>query len=396
MQHCLSADAHFSSDGVEAHLGRTVGPQQGVRGIEDSGAGLGAGVGGAWGSTGRHQAPYCPTGGLASGAPRQGTPPVRYGPTMKPNLHSLSLLCVALTWGGCSDESAPKTGTPGTSGGDSATVPAPTFAECQQWMAEVPHDGGATRCESANARDVEQVISDGARVITLSSGRTALAWLPEDWETRDAQSLLVLVHGSAGCAEGTFGDFRRLIESDHALLSLQYQNADGSYARGDAVHDDLTEAMQALRSACPVANAKAAVYGLSRGAARTVQLAGQDRAGPQRFTAFVVDSGTLPTSDYNGRSLEGARFWMWCGEHDPDPQRPDQSTCGVMAADMVPTIEGLGGTVDAFIQGEDSCHGVFKWDCDATCSTCAGSAHPTDLGPHLTALREYLNQTLKD
>ncbi len=301
----------------------------------------------------------------------------------------LGLLGLVGCGGGGAKEAGPETG---GAAAETGTAAGPTLAGCQAWLGARPTGTTAAGCDTDVGDAVERLAAAGAGRITLASGRSAVAWFPADWDGREPQSVLVLLHGTVGCAEGSAADFLRLLPDDHALVALGYENADGSYATASEIQRDLDETVAALAGVCPVADAAWLMYGVSRGAARTVQLAGLDRAGPQRFAGFAVDSGTLPPADYNGSDFTGAHLWLWCGAFDPDPRGVDTTTCAFMAESMVPTLTRAGATIDAFVQGEASCHGLFQWDCEPGCESCAGQARPEAPGPHLTALQAWLQE----
>lgn len=300
-----------------------------------------------------------------------------------------ALCCLALAACGSGGDKSAGTGQPAEEGADSASAAAPTMAECQDWLAARPHPGAAPACDRDPSEDIAQLAADGAGVVELADGRRAVVWLPEDWESRTQKSVLVVVHGTVGCAEASWGIFRRLLEDEHALVSLEYKNTAGQFAEAAQMQADLDEVLGAVQRSCPMDGARYLMHGVSRGGARAVQLAGLDREGPQRFAGVAVDSGTLSPAEFNGRDYSGAHLWFWCGEHDPDPRGGEQTTCAVMEGAMIPAVQGAGGTVDALVVGEGACHGMFGWDCTEDCGECASQATPRELGPGVTAFVDW-------
>lgn len=268
----------------------------------------------------------------------------------------------------------------------------PTAAECAAWLADVPVPDGTTTCAQPRPDAVARLQDDGARHLALASGRYALAWLPADWAARDDRSLLVVLHGTTGCAEATLADMHTMLGDSHGLLSLAYGDLDGGFVEPDAIQADLDEAHAAMADHCPMDATPTLMYGISRGGARALALGGLDRAGPARLSGVVVDSGTLPGRQLDGLSFEGARYLLWCGEHDPDPVQEGRTTCEVMEQDLAPLLERRGATVDAVVVGTDACHGMQQWDCAEDCSTCDGTVTRDDVGPHVATIAEWLSR----
>jgi len=274
----------------------------------------------------------------------------------------------------------------------SAAATGPDDTSCTAWMNASPHLSQATVCDTSVDRAWGQIEADGTRSVEVPSGHTALVWVPDDWSSRTHPSVLVLLHGTSGCAEGSYGDARMVFGDAHALVSLGYKSTTGDFLEADAIQRDLDAVADALSASCDTSGATWLMYGLSRGGLRAIQLGGHDRSGPRRLSGIVVDSGTAPNRQLEGPSYDGARYLFWCGENDPDPVQEGRTTCAVMSDDLAPWLERAGATVDDVVVGEDACHGALAWDCDADCSGCESRASPDNPGPHMQRIGDWLQQ----
>ncbi len=305
---------------------------------------------------------------------------------------SAAALCLAMACSGEEKSAAHHTGK------DSADTQPPVAGDaedCAAWLSDAPFAGTASLCEHDSRMALEQLAADRPSRISLTSGRAALVWLPEDWAGRTHQSILILLHGSTGCQEGTFADARWAFGDTHALLSLSHKTGPESFVEAADLQLDLDEALDTLSAACPTEEATHLMYGVSRGGVRTIQLAGLDRAGPRRLAGVVPDSGSGTERSVSGLSFEGTRFMLWCGEYDPDPVQESRTTCDVMVSDLAPALERGGALVDEVALGEQACHGMFSWDCTPDCLSCEGRTGPGGAGPHATRVAAWLEQAAR-
>jgi len=303
--------------------------------------------------------------------------------------HILSFLATAtlLACGASSDKSQDS-----QAAADSSSTPeaGADWPSCTAWLADFPHPGGDTVCDSPKPEDVQGVQYAGAAWLTLSSGRKAAVWLPDDWASRTDRSLLVLLHGSVGCAEGQFTQTHILFGDRHALVALAYEGAGETVADPSEIHADLAEVRASLHDHCPMEGTTELMYGLSRGGGRAVQVAGLDVADGGHLDGIVVDSGPIPGRSLDGLSFDGANLLLWCGEYDPSPIEEGRTTCDVMQNDLGPLLQSRGAQVELMV-GEASCHGMVQWECNADCSDCAGTADPMEWGPNVTAVADWLD-----
>lgn len=265
----------------------------------------------------------------------------------------------------------------------------PSMEDCRDWLAQSQASTIAHQCLSDDYRSTLQIL-EGA-VFPLSSDRYYTAWFPPGW---DGSGVVVTVPGSQGCPEMMTDLFAGTAQDSYAIISVQlgipaaevYDDEDTLYANLQAAHAEVAEH-------CPIASSPVAYHGFSRGAGRAYGVSLRDAEGAQLFDTFVVDSGTNTTSLLSGWSadtLSESRFWMWCGARDPDPIDSSRMLCEVMEQDMAPWIEAHSGTVDALIEEEGACHGMFFFDCDSACDNCRRRT-ADNLGPSLPLLFDYLD-----
>ncbi len=271
------------------------------------------------------------------------------------------------------------------------------MGECRDWLASsqklsVPQDECATDWEFFR----EELRRFGGGVFPVGNGRYYLVWIPEIWDTIVDRKVIVSVHGTGGCAEWMLNEWYQATEHDWALVSLQYYDRSADrYDDDEVIYENLENVVEELRHNCPVSEADFFYHGFSRGSAQGFAVAIRDRAASQLFTSFIADSGnssvTYPTlKDAPHDAMAGARFWMWCGEHDISAVDPLRTTCEIMSEDTVPYIASHGGTVDAFTQEADGCHGMFHYNCNEKCKKCDGR-DSDNLGPSLPVLFDYIS-----
>ena len=265
----------------------------------------------------------------------------------------------------------------------------PTMADCRAWLAE---DASATvdhLCPSDAYRETLGLL-DGA-VFPLGNSRYYTAWFPPGW---DEEGVIFAVHGSAGCAEMMTDLFAATAQDRYAVVAVQFGEASSqTYDDEDTLYANLKTAYDEVAAHCPIADTPRAYFGYSRGAGRAFGVSLRDATDAGLFDAFIADSGTNSTSllaGWDADTLSESRFWMWCGTRDPDPIDSTRTTCEVMEQDMAPWVEAHSGAVDALIQEDGGCHGMFFTDCDAACGNCRRRT-AEDLGESLPLLFSYLD-----
>ena len=261
--------------------------------------------------------------------------------------------------------------------GDSA----PTMDDCAAWLADQHDPSQPAVCSEQDGEPDwrAEIVAAGAVVYPVSADRYATVWLPEAWAFGDP--LLYIVHNTDGCGEQLSSLWDRA-RGENALgfVSISYR-APGSeqFDPEGIVYDNLTTVHDALELHCPISASPKAYYGFSRGAARAYGISFLDRAAEAPFLdTFIIDSGTAPVSAGGAApdALEGARFWMWCGERDPDPVNAGETICDTMRGSLAPLLSSFGGSVDALVANEDGCHGML-FDCGQTCADCRPHDGPT-------------------
>ena len=265
----------------------------------------------------------------------------------------------------------------------------PTMADCMDWLAQsqsvdIPH-----QCSTDEYRGIVEAL--GGAIFPVGTDRYYVAWFPQDW---DGASVIYAVHGSIGCAEMMADLFAEAASGRYAVLALQFVSQGSQDYDDEATLYDNLQAMHAEAAEhCPVERARRVYYGYSRGGGRGYGLAARDAEAAALLDAVVIDSGTSTLAALSGwgdESLRESRFWLWCGTRDPDPIDSSRTTCAVMEEDMEPWIASRSGTVDALVQEEGGCHGMFFTDCDANCDSCRRRGRD-NLGPSLPLLFDYID-----
>ncbi len=305
--------------------------------------------------------------------------------------------------------------------GDTTSTPSsmatPTMTTCWDWLdssagLDVPDEA----CEGDWDFFREELANRHGGTFPVGDGRYYLVYFPESW-TPDIGKLVVAIHGTGGCAEWMVNWWYQATNGikDYAVVALQYYGGSGDdYDPDDVIYANIQAAMEQVRAHCPLETTHVFYHGFSRGSAQAFPIAVRDRGGDKLFSAFIADSGTS-SLDYDtlasasDNALTGSRFWMWCGQHNCSSVTPYSSTmCERMEEDMVPYVEGHGGTVDALVKDPSGCHGIFnkctigdEFACPDT--DCGGDHDPNcncydcsnrkadDLGDSLEALFAYID-----
>ncbi len=301
-----------------------------------------------------------------------------------------SLLGVAMvaSCGFHTGDDSSATGTPTTPA--DTPVESPTMDTCEAWLKDssglqVPEEA----CEGDWDTFRAELQALGGGVFPVGDGRYFLVYFPTGWAPETGK-MVVALHGTGGCAEWMLNWWYQATTGvrTYALAALQYYDrSTGEYDDDATIYANLQSMMAQLRGHCPLETTHVFYHGFSRGSAQSFPVAVRDRAGEKIFSAFIADSGTAgldydTLADAPDDALTGSRFWMWCGENNCSSVPPYSSTmCERMSEDMVPYVEGHGGTVDALVQDPLGCHGVFN-DCtigeEISCpdTDCSGEHDP--------------------
>jgi len=202
---------------------------------------------------------------------------------------------------------------------------------------------------------------------------------------------VVTLHGSGGCAEKVFHWWTTLsAQRQYAIAALQCAEEDPATGEvrldsGFQVYDNLRAMLTQLQAHCPLDDVPVVLHGFSWGSARTLEVALLDRGdeGMHAFSSFICDSGT-GFAESNGEippylrdaapdALNGARFWLYCGERDHDGQ-----SCRDMEK-LQPLLLAHGATVDDLYRNPTGGHGILL------------TGEPGNPGPALTALFDYID-----
>jgi len=284
----------------------------------------------------------------------------------------------------------------GSTAATQAPAAEPTMEECHQWLASSEELTVPIACPDWSFfRD--ELFERGGGVFPVGDNRYYLALFPDDWETVTDRKVIVSLHGTGGCAEWMLNHWYQTSWPAHSwvLVALQYYDPrTNEYDDDEIIYQNLGAVLDELQAHCPIAGSDVFYHGFSRGSAQSFPVAIRDRAGRQAFAAFIADSGCAgldhPTlRNAPADALDGARFWMWCGENDISTVDPGRMTCEVMEEDMRPYVESHGGQVDALIREEGAGHGMFEGcvtDPDPDCTPRTAD----NLGPSLPLLFEYI------
>ncbi|MFT5682867.1 MAG: hypothetical protein ACI8RZ_003791 [Myxococcota bacterium] len=265
---------------------------------------------------------------------------------------------------------------------------APSMEDCASWLADSQADSLPHECSTDEYRN--HLLATGGAVFPVGDGRYYTAWFPLDW---DGQTVIYAVHGSMGCADMMTDLFTAASLGSYAVLSVQFRTEGAEdYDDADTLYDNLTALHQEAATHCPIEVATGVYYGYSRGGARGYDIAAIDAVGAGLFDAVVIDSGTSNLSQLAGwdtESLSGERLWLWCGSRDIAPTDSSRTTCDVMSEDMAPWVTDHAGTLDALVEEEGGCHGIFFGDCDVDCN--CKRRNTDDLGESLPMLFDYID-----
>jgi len=246
----------------------------------------------------------------------------------------------------------------------------PSFSTCESWLetgraAVEPAD----LCFMPDEPQRERVREQGGSVFPIDYQRYFIVSTPESWDPANPPPIVLLLHGSAGCAEVLFNEWECAAGGQgFVVAALQFTDRDPNKtttAEDPAkLYGELRGIVGRLREACPLADSPVVLFGVSYGAVMAYSLAVLDRAAPEPlFDTFVVDSGGWPLhkgqqfhyvdalNDPDGQAFAGARFWMHCN-------RSDQDRCSQMA-EIAEGLASHGGTVDEFYFDEFGWHGIF-------------------------------------
>lgn len=251
-------------------------------------------------------------------------------------------------------------------------VDTPSMTQCRQWVQDQMDDAPAMVCEAREGMPDwrEDLLDNGGVVFSVGGDRYGVIWLSENWDAGDP--LLYIVHNTDGCPEY----FVRLwdnVRGDRPLgvVAVSYR-AQGSenYDSEETIYANLAAIHAPLAAHCPTANSTKAYYGFSRGGGRGYGISVIDQMAEAPFLdAFLLDSGVAGTPRLDEMVLEDARFWLWCGERDPDPINSGALLCDTLRESLVPYVENYGGSVDALTADPEGCHGMF-YDCPSSCADC--------------------------
>ena len=290
---------------------------------------------------------------------------------------------------GCGDKTSESD--PGGPGLLDSAVPQADLTACREWLATGSAPEVETGCAATGEDWRALFLAAGGAIFPVGAGRYYGVWLPDGWQP--GTPLIYVVHNTEGCAEQLF-DIWRSAGQDYGLVLLQYRSAGAADFDDDrTVYDNLSVAHAAVGEHCPVEGSSRVYYGFSRGAARGYGVSVLDTAGMGFLDAYVIDSGVLPGSSLSGYSsgaMADTRYWMWCGSEDVDPTNASRPMCETMREDMAEAVVRLGGSVDALIEEEGGCHGMFFYDCDESCSNCR-RRQADSLGESLPQLFSYID-----
>ncbi len=293
---------------------------------------------------------------------------------------------------GDTSQGGPDTG----QGGPDTGTGAPTLESCKAWVLENHRNtyepngcwtiGGLSEEEWAEYFDSIQTLEGGfGGVLPIGDDRFVSLWIPDDWETMEqGQTLLVGLHGSAGCTSTLFDEWYDYTHASrkYALAAVQWMGATYSEARdnyyidedtnwdsGEAIFEGTQEFLDQLYANCPFDDASTVLYGFSRGAARSFHVTACDShnlsvSGSRYFNTTIADSGggefyqddDWCWADLDAVDYMSSRFWLFCGTEDSGGVNCDH------LSSSKDSVEERNGIVDELYMEEGRGHGIFSDD----------------------------------
>lgn len=213
----------------------------------------------------------------------------------------------------------------------------------------------------------QEVVEAGGIVINVPELDTFFVlWLPDNDAQSGQRRLMAVVPGSQETAYQALAQrLRWARQYDYALVVVQGQPGQALYLEPEQVYTLLSTALEYVGAHYGADIHRSAYEGSERGSEMAYQIAYHDRdLGSRYFSLFICHSGGISKSpssfvrrlqagQFGENALEGKRFFLYCGQMDPN------RTCREMrkARD---TIEEYGGTVERLIEDDDGQRGLLE------------------------------------
>ena len=206
----------------------------------------------------------------------------------------------------------------------------------------------------------------GAKIVPTKDGRSfVLEWLPPGFDvTKDP--VLVSLHGHGGCATRDFQVWHKhLAKKGFAFVGIQWWYGRSMESIGYAKPRDIYPWIEEALTDLGVPRGRVIFEGFSMGSANSYAVTYLDRKQPTPYFGVTISNSGQLEEDFppnqlflgapGGHPFTGAHWIIYCGEKDP------QHGCGPMGETKT-KLEGMGATIDKFIQDPSGDHGGFMKD----------------------------------
>ena len=224
------------------------------------------------------------------------------------------------------------------------------------------------QARAANPTRYQFALDQGARIAPTGDGKSFyVLWFPPYFQTTPHRAMIATLHGHASWAFDEFYLWQPYAaQRGYAILALQWWFGGGEKITDYYLPQAMYPIFESVFRQHNIQAGNVLLHGFSRGSANIYAITALDRDTRQNFFGLTIANAGMASPDFppnleitsgkfGNAAFAGTHWVMYCGEHDPNPNRDG---CPAMRQTR-DWVTKFGGTLYLLIEDKNGDHGGF-------------------------------------